>query len=182
MSFKDKEKGFTLIESLIAIVILLVVAAISIPSYLQWHQNARYRGTARDIASILREARAMAISTNRQHRVEFDMNNAGGLDNAVQEYRLTQGDLSWGSNNFNTVISNWVGYPSGVSTRQGAGANCNSANDVNIQLNPDGTATPAGTTNICIQETIGVQILIKYNISINSTTGRVRIIENDNYS
>jgi hypothetical protein len=53
---------------------------------------------------------------------------------------------------------------------------------VEIVLNPDGAATPAGTTNICIQETIGAQILIKYNISINSTTGRVRIIENDNYS
>lgn len=182
MNIKDNEKGFTLMEALIAIVILLVVTALSIPTYLQWHQNARYKGAARDIASILREARARAISTNRQHRVQFDMDNAGGLDNAIQEYRMTQGNRSSGSTNWNTVIRDWVGYPTGVSTRQGAGANCNSNNDVNIQLNPDGTATPVGTTNICIQETIGAQTLIKYNISINSTTGRVRIVANDNYS
>ena len=95
---------------------------------------------------------------------------------------MTQGDRSSGSNNWNTTIKNWVALPTGVSILQGGGANCNNNNDVNIVLNPDGTATPVGTVNICIQETIGVQTLIKYNISINSTTGRVRIVANDNYS
>ncbi len=182
MSIKDNEKGFTLLESLVAIVILLIVTALSIPSYRQWHQNARYKGAAREIASILREARGRAISTNRQHRVEFDMDNAGGLDNAIQEYRLRQGNLSSGSNNWNTTIKNWVALPTGVSILQGTGANCGNNGDVNIRLNPDGTSWPVGTSNICIQETIGAQTLIKYNISINSTTGRVRIVRNDNYS
>ena len=182
MSIKDNEKGFTLIEGLITIVVLLIVTALSIPTYLQWHQNARYKGAARDIASILREARARAITTNRQHRVWFDLENTVGLDNAIQEYNMTQGDLSSGSNNWNTTIKNWVALPTGVSILQGAGANCGSNTDVNIVLNPDGTATPVGTTNICILETVGAQTLIKYNISINSTTGRVRIVENDNYS
>ena len=44
MSIKDNEKGFTLIEGLITVIILLVVTALSIPTYLQWHQNARYKG------------------------------------------------------------------------------------------------------------------------------------------
>jgi type IV fimbrial biogenesis protein FimT len=173
MSIKDNEKGFSLIEALVVLAVLLFLSGLSVPNYLQWHQNARYKGAARDIASILREARARAISTNRQHRVEFDIDNAGGLDNAIQEYRLTQGNRSSGSTNWNTVIRNWVGYPASVSTKQGAGANCNSTNDVNIQLNPDGTATPVGTTNICIINGVGG---IQYNISVNATTGRVRIL------
>ena len=61
MNIKNNEKGFTLLESLVAIVIMMIVTALSIPTYLQWHQNARYKGAARDIASLKIEAMSLAV-------------------------------------------------------------------------------------------------------------------------
>lgn len=48
----SKEKGFTLIELLIVIIILAVLAAIAIPSYLSMRDRARESGTETEMANI----------------------------------------------------------------------------------------------------------------------------------
>ncbi len=47
-----KEKGFTLIELLIVIIILAVLSAIAIPSYLSMRDRAREAGTEAEMANI----------------------------------------------------------------------------------------------------------------------------------
>jgi prepilin-type N-terminal cleavage/methylation domain-containing protein len=73
-------KGFTLIELIMTIIILGIILAIALPSYLQWRQSLAYRTTARAVVAALREARSRAITDNTPHRVRFDSAN--------RQYRL----------------------------------------------------------------------------------------------
>ena len=159
--------GFSLLELMIVILMITIMAVIAAPSFIQWRQNLMYRDTARDLVSILREARTGAISTNREHRVAFAI--AGG------QYQLIRGNSSSNSTAW-TVIRPWTTVNPGVNLRQGTGLNCPSNADVNIEFNPNGTAVnPDGTSNdirICIQDNTPAN---RYQVTITPTTGRVRI-------
>jgi general secretion pathway protein H len=69
------DKGFTLIEVIVVIAIIGILAGISTPAFMEIAQNARYREASRNLTSALREARSLAVNTNRQHRVEIDSEN-----------------------------------------------------------------------------------------------------------
>ena len=58
-------KGFTLMEILVAMAIMAILTAMAYPSFSTWRENAEYRDAARDIASQLRNARSTAISESR---------------------------------------------------------------------------------------------------------------------
>jgi prepilin-type N-terminal cleavage/methylation domain-containing protein len=151
--------GFTLIELMVVIVMIAIMAGMAVPSFVQWRQNLLYRETARDVVSILREARARAISNNRQHRVEFDIDG--------NQYRLTRGNSSSNSSSW-TAIRGWVMLPSGVSMMRDDG--CGNATDVNILFNPNGTSGVNG--RICIRDATPAT---RYQVTITATTGRIRM-------
>ena len=152
----NRQRGFSLIELLIAIVIAGVLAAIAFPSFMQWRQSLEYKEAARDIASILRDARSRAISRNLEHRVEFQIAN--------RSYRLVRGDLASGSN-WNTppstVVLDWATLPASVSM--------NVIGSTNKEFNPNGTSS---TGSITILDSGGTT---RYTITVTPTTGRVRI-------
>jgi Tfp pilus assembly protein FimT len=159
--------GFSLIELMIVIGVVMVMVVIAAPSYIQWQQNLRYRDTARDVASMLREGRARAISTNREYRVELLI--GGG------QFRLTRGNSSSGSGVW-TEVRAWQTNPAGVNFAQGSGGLCPSGADVNVEFNPNGTAiNPDGSTNditLCVQDDGGAN---RYQLAITPRTGRIRM-------
>ena len=126
-----------------------------------------YRNTARDLVSILREARNDAISINREHRVEFNI--AGG------QFQLTRGNASSNSTAW-AVVKPLATVNPGVNLSQGSGLTCPSNANVNVEFNPNGTAVnPDGTANdirICIQDNAATN---RYQVTANPTTGRVRM-------
>ena len=147
------EKGFTLLELIIVVVIATVLAALAAPSFAEWQRDLTCREVTRSIASTLRCARSRAISTNLEHRVEYELEK--------RRYRLMQGDRSVNSSHWNTIVSDWTVLPPGVYLDSNVNA---------IHLNTNGTAN-GGT--ISIQDATKKT---KFKVIVVST-GRIRIPE-----
>ena len=71
---KRVESGFTLVEQLLVVSVVLIVAAMAIPRLSRTMQNIRTSGDARDLSDIVMEAK-MAAAANFSHaRAYFDLN------------------------------------------------------------------------------------------------------------
>ena len=64
MTYSRAQSGFTLIEALLVIVLLLIVVAIGVPSFLELRQNQQLAGVGQALASDLQLARTEAAKTN----------------------------------------------------------------------------------------------------------------------
>lgn len=89
-------RGFTLIEMMVAFVIVLLVLLQGVPAYTQFLRNSEIRSTAESIANGVRVARSEA--TRRNAPVTFTFTPGGG-------------DPSWAVNQFDTVASALVQPP-----------------------------------------------------------------------
>ncbi len=65
------QKGFSLLELLIAIAIISIAASMSIPSFQVWIDNFRLRGTSTEVMDALQRAKSEAVSRNRNVAVRF---------------------------------------------------------------------------------------------------------------
>jgi prepilin-type N-terminal cleavage/methylation domain-containing protein len=61
----ERDKGFTLIELMIAVAILAIAASLAIPEFLRWHAQSRLRQATSEIATQLILARMAAMNRNR---------------------------------------------------------------------------------------------------------------------
>jgi type IV fimbrial biogenesis protein FimT len=68
--------GFTLIELMIALVVMGILFAVGLPSVTQWLQNSKIRATAEGGLNGLQLARSEAVSRNTTVQLVFDA--AGG--------------------------------------------------------------------------------------------------------
>jgi type IV fimbrial biogenesis protein FimT len=104
-----KESGFTLIELMVTIAIVLIMASIAVPSFLSWLPRQRLRGAVSDIVADVNSTKLNAIKENQNWAVVFNAateryficsdNGAndvwdgpvsnGGDDTAVKAVRLT---------------------------------------------------------------------------------------------
>jgi prepilin-type N-terminal cleavage/methylation domain-containing protein len=66
-----KNSGFTLIELMIVIVVLVVLAAVSVPIFLSWLPEYRLRSAADDLYAHLQHAKMQAIRNNSNWAVQF---------------------------------------------------------------------------------------------------------------
>ena len=66
------ERGFTLIELVVAIAILGVLAAFVLPNFAGWMATQRLKQGARSVADAFQLARAEAIRTNHRYVVFFE--------------------------------------------------------------------------------------------------------------
>jgi prepilin-type N-terminal cleavage/methylation domain-containing protein len=145
------QQGFTLTEVVVVVALAAILAGLALPPFIQWLKNAEYRASARNILSILRETKSKAITSNREHRVEFESVN--------RRYRVTRGDRANNSSDWSTVVYDWTILPPQVHMH---------ANVEKIHMNTNGTSN-AGT--IKIQDAAAVK---KYEVIVAST-GRIRI-------
>lgn len=60
--FYNKNKGFTLVELLISLAVIIIILAITVPDFNKTRQTFNLSNTARKIALVLREAESNAIS------------------------------------------------------------------------------------------------------------------------
>ena len=147
------ENGFSLLELMILVAIVSFLAALAAPSFADWQRDLTCREVARSICSTLRCAKSRAISTNLEHRVEYEPEK--------NRYRLIQGDRSVNSIHWNTIVYDWTVLPLGVYI---------DTNVNTVHLNTNGTSN-GGT--ISIQDS---SKKTKFKVVV-AATGRIRMPE-----
>lgn len=68
-------RGFTLIELVVTLAVLTIMMAIALPATSGWRKNAQYKETTRDVVSLLRRARSLAVRQNQIISVTIDPAN-----------------------------------------------------------------------------------------------------------
>lgn len=81
----NSNKGFTLIEVLVVIVIASILSAIAIPSILSWMPNIRFRGASQSFLGHMQLAKMEAVKRNANVVVLLDVKACPGLPNAVPD-------------------------------------------------------------------------------------------------
>lgn len=69
------EKGFTLVELLITVALIVVMVLIAVPALQRHAINANLKSAARDIASDFMLLKERAISENTEYQIDFDAAN-----------------------------------------------------------------------------------------------------------
>lgn len=73
----SRQRGFTLLELLAVCVIITIVVGQAVPSYINWHQQASTRQTAKAIMLLLQRAQNEAIALGRNSLVKLHTGSPG---------------------------------------------------------------------------------------------------------
>jgi len=144
------QKGITLIELAIVLVIIAIGATLLAPGIGSWLPHYRLRSTTRDIVSTMRIAQMKSISNNIQYRVSFNPGNRS----YILQYRDTMGT--------------WIDESEVKRLETGLQMNTTLAGNI-ATFFPDSTAD---TGNITLTNTKGS---IKTIRLLGSVGGRIRI-------
>jgi len=149
---KMNQKGITIIELVVVMVIIAIGAVLLVPNIGTWLPNYRLRSATRDVVSTLRTAQMKAVSTNSPYGVGFDANSC-------QLYRSSGGLIPEGSP---------VNLPSGVQFNNNTFPVNGALGKPFAQFNPNSTSSPGGVSLLNIKGT-------QKRITLTTATGRVRI-------
>lgn len=69
MILRFRQPGFTLIEMLVAVAVLVIMAALAVPAFNEFFEKARLRGATDDVVSFFNAQRLAAVKSDRQVRV-----------------------------------------------------------------------------------------------------------------
>jgi prepilin-type N-terminal cleavage/methylation domain-containing protein len=76
MSMRKKNRGFSLIELMVVIAIILAISAVAIPSAIEGIYDMRLRSAATSLAGLMQQARQMAIRDNSFYPIKFTTQGA----------------------------------------------------------------------------------------------------------
>lgn len=75
MGTRMSDRGVTVMELMVAVVIAGVLSALAIPRFSLEVERINFKSSSRDVLSNLREARSMAIAQREPHGVYFNSSN-----------------------------------------------------------------------------------------------------------
>ena len=145
------ESGFTIIELMIAMILVAILIAMAIPSFNSWRENIEYRDATNDVFSKLRDAKGRAIETNRQYRFE--------VMTATKQYQVLQGNRA-----HNSTVWNAISTPTTLKPSVYLGGAVNAT----VDFNPNGAASE--DFSLDIKDVSGAN---RYVVNVEQT-GRIR--------
>lgn len=126
MMKKKKNSGFTLVELMVVIAIVVILAGFAVPNFISWLPDRRLAAGAQDVLQGLQKSRSRAITANRNVVVNYntgansfmafvDDNANGGLDagELTIENRILPGGINLVNTGFtgNSVTFDNRGIP-----------------------------------------------------------------------
>lgn len=116
-----RQAGLTLLELMIAIVIIAILTAIAVPNIISWLPNYRLKAAARDLVSNFQKAKITAIKTNRNCAIVFNQ-AVGGISYDYVVFVDADNDLEYDPGENVITLVRWRDYK-GVSfdTAEGGG-------------------------------------------------------------
>lgn len=120
MSRDMGRRGFTLIELLVVMAVIGILLTIATPIFRRALPGAELDSSSREIASVLREARSLAIRTNQETGVVFDVEElsfavAGGPPQRLGG-RITLALTTSASEQVSNSVGGIRFFPDGTST------------------------------------------------------------------
>jgi prepilin-type N-terminal cleavage/methylation domain-containing protein len=96
-SFWSAERGFSLAEMLVVVAIIGIMTLVLVPNFISMYNSSRFKGSARTLATSLRNARQIAISANTRTKVSFPITGTTPRSFVVeqQERDIQAGTTSW---------------------------------------------------------------------------------------
>ncbi len=137
-------RGFTLIEMTVVILVIGVIAAFSLPTYLRFNRSLQLKGTVQNLAGQLQLARQRAIATGATQMIHLYANNYG-----VDFHVHNTGQPPTGL---------WK-FPKGVTYLWSTGT----LSESKVQMYPDGRADRSGM--VILQTTDGLRDTVNVQLS-----------------
>lgn len=161
--------GVTLIEIMTAVVIVGILAAIAGPFFDKAVQQVRFRSQTKNITSMLRTARSLAISEKTPHGVSFDF-NSGNIVLFKDSINPASGQYDVGADPAIEVDSVDAGYLGSYT----------SFSSSSVIFNPNGTASESGDIDIHYYADESYKTS---QINVLASTGRCKVmyINQDGY-
>ena len=153
-----KERGFTLIELTVGMVIFSIMAALGTSGWLRYQRNVEHRGTAQEVASALRNAQQASLAEATTYCVQLDPVNG-----AYRLYKFSCGLGGIAVQSVKRTQSSRVGLASPAFLQP------DGSTSSNVMFFPRGAATK-GSVNVTRQGSTK-----SYTISVEGLTGRVSL-------
>ena len=156
---KNNHHGFTLLEMMIVVVLVGILAAMAVPSFVRTFPRLKARAEARNMLNLVRTARSRAISENSQYGVYFNT--------ARRQYVIFKDTVSPSTATYNagdSLLTNPVNIDPNV-----VYSTCTFANSCVVFL-ASGAAAQSGT--VTVNTTDGSRA---YSLSVLAATGKSKL-------
>jgi len=191
---KVNANGFSLVELIIVIAIIIIVAAVGIPAMMPMLKSMNVNGAATTIATDLQWARMKAVSESNNYVVAFGANNKVLTNNTYYIYDDNNNDFSSTGPGTATLIKTIVlpdiysgiifGYVAGIKetnntddlTGEAVTFNSGGANaPIRVTFRPIGTPSLNGTIYLIPQTDLADSVTNRMRAITIITTGRVKV-------